>query len=301
MGKLLLSDSLELNLRAWAREDVTQVFAGMDCAMALTADGRTLQVSADPRLAPRTAYWTRIRQIALSSCCSCLALGLVADGTCLVAKRPLRRCCEIRRGIPFETVNDTVKSWRGIVQTAASDALFALDGHGQVHMAYISRDSGADYDDAKSWQGVRRLAVGIQNALFGVTEEGRVLCAGRNLLQGGRGDMRRYLDGLRDVVDVASTGGEATRLFIAFRDGSVRDLDGSLLPVTAAVDPQAGPQPVFASHFWHTVCLRDRERRLRVIQGDRGTPAFPGRDVPVASFALAGLAFNPPGIVAVAE
>ena len=49
------------------------------------------------------------------------AIGLVEDGTCLIAKRPIRLICE-DRWLNFEHINGIVKSWNDLIQVAASDA-----------------------------------------------------------------------------------------------------------------------------------------------------------------------------------
>lgn len=45
------------------------------------------------------------------------AIGLVEDGTCLIAKRLIRLICE-DRWLNFEYINGIVKSWNDLIQVA---------------------------------------------------------------------------------------------------------------------------------------------------------------------------------------
>lgn len=90
MGKLLYTKNIGFDMKDWENLPIKKVFAGTDCIMAVTKDGRTFQKIANPNLASRTQYWTRIEQISVSDYCCGHAIGLVQDGTCMVAKRPLR-------------------------------------------------------------------------------------------------------------------------------------------------------------------------------------------------------------------
>ena len=63
----------------------------------------------------------RINQIGISKWAEGAAIGLVEDGTCLIAKRPICLICE-DRWLNFEHINGIVKSWNDLIQVAASDA-----------------------------------------------------------------------------------------------------------------------------------------------------------------------------------
>lgn len=149
MGKLLYTDNIGFLMDDWKRESIKKVYAGTDCIMAITEDGRVLQKTESKEIAARTEYWTRNKQIAISHCCPGIAIGLVSDGTCMISKRPLRlkekMLCQ-----SLERINEQIKSWNNIVQVAVSDTFFALDSDGRVHYNYYSRRN-SDSDDYKKF------------------------------------------------------------------------------------------------------------------------------------------------------
>ena len=138
MSKLLYTDNIPFDMSDWDGRQIKSVFAGKNCIMAITETGETLQKIKNPEYISRTQYWTRIKQIGISKWAESVAIGLVEDGTCLIAKRPIRKMCEDRR-LNFEHINDTVKSWNDVIQVAASDAFFALCSDGTVrYVIFVS-------------------------------------------------------------------------------------------------------------------------------------------------------------------
>lgn len=121
MSRLLYTNNVLFDMNDWNEKQIKDIFAEKDCIMAITENGETLQKISNQELMSRTQYWTRIKQIGISKWAEGDAIGLVEDGTCLIAKRPIRLVCEERRLI-FENINDTVKSWKDVVQVAASNA-----------------------------------------------------------------------------------------------------------------------------------------------------------------------------------
>lgn len=300
MKKLLYTKNIGYRMADWKSEPIDRVYAGTNCIMAVTEDGRTLQKTVRPELAVRTAYWTRISQISVSAAMSCMAIGLVSDGTCLIAKRALRNLCRVwDRSDPFDVVNEQVKSWRNIVQVAASDAYFGLDGSGRVHLAAVTADERQAYAEALEWENVRRIVTGPQDAVFGITEEGRVLCAGVGVKNAHR-NLQSTLDGFRDVADVALTGSECERVVLALKDGTVLDSSGTALPVRTLPVDAVGRQ-VLAGHFYYTVIALNADRRLVYAMGDDRGPVFPGSESPVLSFAVGDCHWNRPFVLAVTE
>ena len=219
------------NLSDWPAEKIKKLFAGHGCVMALTDEGEVLQKTLDPALSIRPEYWTRITDIAISQYWPALVVGLVSDGTCMVAKRALRRCCEIR-GISFDAVNEQIKALKDIVAVRVSDAIFALDKTGRVHHIPLDRDD--DYKSVDSWENIVRIAVGSQCSVFGIDEAGHVHCAGANVSQGPHGDLRPRLAAQEGVVDVASMGSEGELLLLMKEDGSVEDLNGGACEIPGA-------------------------------------------------------------------
>jgi hypothetical protein len=283
----------------WKREEIVRVFAGTDCVMAVTADGRTLQKCRRQERQARLGYWTRIRQIALSKAVEGLALGLVADGTCLISKRPLRALCEDRPGA-FERINGSVKSWQNIVQVVVSDAFFALDGLGRVHCACLDQESMEDYRAVSTWQNVRRIVTGIQNSVFGITGAGQVLCAGGNCSHGPRGDMSRLLAGVRDVVDLYPTGSECEEVVLAQRDGRLRMLSAGTKSSGAYSLETAGTRKLLDGHFNYHVYALTREETLICCQEPEAGPVF-DPCFAIRSFAVGDAGYGEPFLVAVGE
>lgn len=222
MGKVIYTDNIGFDMSDWKNENIRKVYAGANCIMALTADGRVLQKVTDREFAARTEYWKNITDIAISGCCKGLAIGLVSDGTCMVSKRPLDCFCE--KSYDKTRINDVVKSWSNIVEVAASDALFALDKYGKVHYVCIRRGYD-DYAKTRNWENVVHIATGSQNSVFGVTADGRVLAAGGNCVGGALGFLKiSHLANLKDAVDVCAAGSECESIYIAHKDGTVDDL-----------------------------------------------------------------------------
>ena len=210
----------------WPARKISRLFAGNSCVMALTEDGKVLQKTLDPDLAIRPEFWTRITDIAISQCWPALAVGLVSDGTCMVGKRALRRCCEIRE-ISFETVNAQVKALKDIVEIRVSDAIFALDKAGRVH--HIPLDREDRYQEVAGWENIRHIAVGNQEAVFGIDGKGRVHCAGANLTEGPHGDMRPRLAALEGVRDICAMGSECEMILLSREGGRLEALkDGAV-------------------------------------------------------------------------
>ncbi len=296
--KLLYTPDIGYDMSDWEKEPIEKVFAGTNCIVAVTSDGRTLQKTNRPQYALRTVYWTRIKEISLSLWASCHAIGLVSDGTCMVAKRALHGLCEQRNQISFYDVNDEVKSWRDILQVAVSDAYFALDRSGCVHMAAPDFYTKADYAEVNEWRNIRRIATGTQNSVFGVTRDGRVLIAGSNLT--GKRLLRSDLAKLHDVYDVCATGAECEEVIVALKDGTVMNADGTVLPVKAYTAPEEDGRGVFQSHFWYETIVLDSDQRLTRLSHNDVSEVFKNCP-PIASFAVGDNDYGPAFTIAVAE
>ena len=304
MTKLLFTDNVGFRMSDWSTQRLQKVFAGYNCVMAITEDGRVLQKTVSPEYAARTEYWTRIREIAISRFFEGLAIGLVSDGTCLVAKRPLRVLTDRRSfdgALPFDVVNDEIRSWRGIVQVAASDAFFALDGEGRVHYAPLNRFSVSDYRQVLGWRDVRRIVTGNQNSVFGITRDGRLLAAGAGLTQGPHGDgLSRVLEGIRNAADVFPTGSECEDVILAERDGTVRSLFSPEDPASCLRSDGTEDQKLLDGTFWHTVYALSPERTLYRFQDPDRASLF-AKKLRIRSFAVGENAAREPFVIALAE
>lgn len=223
MNKLIYTSDIPFDMSDWEKLPIRNVYAGKNCIMAICDDGSAIQKIKDESKAARMQFWTRIKQISISKCIEGLAIGLVEDGTCLIGKRAARFACEITKA-SFDDLNDAVKEWEDIVQVEASDALFVLDGNGKVYYLAFSEFCSRDYIEVLLWKGIKRIVTGVQNSIFGITEEGKVLCAGANCRE-----KYKDLDNFSDIIDVFPTGSECEKLYLVHRDGTVSEYsDGKI-------------------------------------------------------------------------
>lgn len=226
MGKLVYTSNIPFDLRPWAGENVVKVVAGAGCIMALTAQGDARQAITNRRRAIREEYWYDLKDIALSKIIQGMAIGLMRDGTCQIGKRALRDYLGRERyaGQEFDRINGIVKSWKNIVQVACSDCFFALDEAGRVHYVGINH-SDVGYLEVKTWENVARVVpYAGSDGVFGITRDGRVMCAGWNATRGPMGDIRGRLAELRDVTDIATAGSEGERILYTRKDGTLWEL-----------------------------------------------------------------------------
>lgn len=241
MTGLITAGKLPVSLLLWKFKSLARVFAGNGCVMAIDHGGKALC-----RMAPGVERedlddWIQIQSIAVSQHFPGLAVGLTRDGTCLVTKKALKRAC-VLTGASNQRAVATIASWRNIVQVQVSDSIFALDRWGKVHCVSLTRDD--DYGALAQWRPVRRIVTGNQNAIFGITGDGRVLCAGSNCLQGPQGNMTDALADLERVADICAIGSECGRVIVACSDGSVADVfNGAILECSHQ------GAPVFAANY----------------------------------------------------
>ncbi len=300
--KLLYTPGIGYDMSDWDNEPIEKVFAGTDCILAITTDGRVLQKTKKPEVALRTQYWARIKDISLSGWAPCHAIGLVSNGTCMVAKRELRALCDLKNHVDtlwFDEVNNEIKSWSNIIQVAVSDSYFALDSDGKVHVASHSRFNRDEYAIVPYWDDICRISTGLQNSILGVTKSGEVLGAGANILNGSHGNARECLSKFHDVADVCVTGSECGKIILALKDGTITDLDGHIYPVTASVESLPEGKSIFKSHFYNNVLLVDSNNHLVSISGWEVSQLFDGNPT-VSSFAIGDVNYLNPFVLAVA-
>ncbi len=291
MKKLVHTGNIGFDLCDWETESIHSVYAGADCIMAITDDGRVLQKVTDTAVSARTEYWTRVSQIAVSKYVSGLAIGLICDGTCMISKRPLRRICGPDSNLyAFDAIHNVIKTWQNIVQVEVSDSFFALDSDGYVHISPLDRYTEQDYREVASWKNVQRIITGSQNSIFGITADGRVLCAGANLKNGPHGNISARTTSLTDVVDIVTTGSECEEIYFAFRDGSVRDLNGKTIPVKTP--RSASCRKVFDGFFNFYIVILSENSELIQPGISKAAPLLSGNGE-VASFAVGSVGFDP--------
>lgn len=222
MGKLIYTKNIPFSMRDWEQEDIVQVWAGSGCAMARTAEGKLLQKVIRQECAARTDYWSSVRDVAISQLLQGTALGLKQDGTCMISKRPVRCLCQ-EHPRDFDQINDGIKAWRNVIQVAVSDAFFALDRDGKVHHVGF-QPWNAGYDRIESWSPVVRIVPGSQDALLGITGEGKLLYAGANPAH-----LRADLEKAENVADGCFFGSESQTVLLVYKDGSAGYLNGERL------------------------------------------------------------------------
>lgn len=284
MYKLLYTDNVEFDLRDWENLEIKRVFAGKDCVMAITQSGKVLQKIRNREFAARTEYWTRIQQISISKWAEGVAIGLVEDGTCMIAKRPVRTMCEKFRQ-SFDRVNNTVKAWTDVVQVEASDAFFALRRDGTVE--YVSLCAYAqDYAQVAQWKNVVKIRTGIQNSVFGITKDGKVLSAGANT-RNRRDAIAQY----SQVVDLCSTGSECEEVYLLLADGRIITTKGTVYE---------GTYTSLNAHFNYRVFALNQEQRLVDLCSYDDQQVFPEK-YRIQSFAVGDHNYHMPFVVAVAE
>ena len=221
MHKLLFTPNTPFDMTDWECRQITEVFAGVNCVMALDENGQTLQKIKNPDLMARTKFWKNITHIALSKCIEGAAIGLVKDGTCMISKRPVRKICA-DLCLDFDHINSVVKSWTEVVQVEASDAYFALRSDGTVQYVSLSQRDQSEYAAVKGWRDVVRIVAGTQNSIFGITKNGTILSAGFNSM-----NINKRLSAYSNVVDICPVGSECTNAYVLRGDGSVEELWGT--------------------------------------------------------------------------
>jgi len=200
------------------------VFAGSDCLIAITSAGKLLQKTWGSAVSLNEYAYNGmdLSKIAVSNACPGMTMALDSDGYCRIERNGISRYCtssECRL-----RVLQAAAQWKGITDIAVSDAFFGLDTAGRVHVAALSDRGQTEYASAEKWENVTRIAVGLQNAIFGVTRDGRVLCAGANCLNGPHGDISGILAGLNGVAAIGAMGSECEEILVFFRDGRVKGL-----------------------------------------------------------------------------
>lgn len=301
MGKLIYTANIPFDMKDWNRESIREVFAGTDCVMAITDDGRVLQKTTDTDIAARTSYWTRVKQISLSRCIPGLAIGLIQDGTCMISKRPLRKICH-GNSSKFDHINREIKSWNHIVQIGVSDAFFALEDSGVVR--FVSYDTRIEktYADVLKWRNIARIVPALQGAVFGITKDGHVVGAGENAEHGPHGDQRTRLTQLGHIVDVCPSGSECQWTVLAQENGRIFescgtfDFPGKALQLSHA-DAAAG---VLAGHFNYRIIVMTPDRNLIQYENGELSSVFDS-PIRVSSFAVGDINYTDSFVIGVAE
>ena len=293
MYKLLYTPNIPFDMHDWENKQIKRIFAGENCIMAITEGGETLQKITDERFMAKTQYWTRIKQIDISKSLTGAAIGLVVDGTCMISKKPIRYICEDRY-LKFDIINETVKSWKNVVQVASSDAFFALHSNGSVSCISFSEHGLADYQDVTNWKNIRKIVTGTQNSVFGITDSGDVLFAGAN-----SNNIKKELSLYKNVVDLYPTGSECTDMYILTDDGVVRNLSGYHRNVLFEPNKICSDK-LLDGNFWYKVYGLTDKQCLVDVSEEKATPVF-SENYKIVSFAVGDHDYSPPFVIALAE
>ena len=287
MSRLLYTNNIPFDMNDWNEKQIKDIFAGKNCIMAITESGETLQKISNQEFMSRTQYWTRIKQIGISKWAEGAAIGLVEDGTCLIAKKPIRLMCEERR-LNFEHINDTVKSWKDVVQVAASDAFFALRSDGTVRYVSFCERYQAEYEEIKEWQEIIRIVTGAQNSIFGITKNGKILAAGTNVM-----NIKSHLSKFDNVVDAYPVGSECTDMYVLTTDGSVVRVRDDFYKLNIIDKPHK-----LDGHFNHKAFALTESQSVIDISVQNAKSVFP-EQYKILSFAVGDSNYTVPFVVAV--
>lgn len=296
---LVATHGLRLPLRDIEEPDIQKVVAGGNMIVALTAEHRIRHVASNPALRLREQYWTRVVDIAISRAYEGMCVGLIEDGTCMLAKRALRSITAGNYDTPqiqnreFERINDTVKSWTDVIQLAVSDAIFALHKDGTVSCCEFSRPfTEPIYNRVRMWRDVRKLIVGSQCSVIGITNDRTILVDGFNLTR----NQDRIANGCKhiDIVDVILGGSECERILFLDKNGRICNPEGE------AVYP--GFYTDVLGNWDYALLARDAEHKLHVLDpgcfhiANEGECEAWGR---VASYTILNQGFSQGAVVAV--
>lgn len=330
---LIYTDNIGFNMRDWKLRRIKEVYAGLDCVMAITEKGEILQKLAtkgfdktqpkstrpifSERIDSSKSTWslsgvdhssrhyspgkrpTDIRQIAISHAYSALAIGLTNCGTCCITRLP-QVVREAWGAKDFDTIFHRVASWRDIVQVAVADSFFALDINGRVHCSPFCRYSETAYQEVYEWRNVRRIVTGNLAGIFGITYDGRVLATGLNHNKD-NSPMMRELAQECDVTDIYATGSECEKIIIAKKDGTAHSVCSEDEPLSVLSEPHPGRTKILDGNFAYSVYCLSPKLQLQKYQ-DRGENVFKTpvlRRMKIKSFAVGEIGYNDPFVIAV--
>lgn len=284
MSKLVYTPNTPFNMSDWeSRTDIVSIAAGRNCAMAILQDRTVLKKTypdsedlksyditelsgrdhllfqndsspeylAQLSLSPENG-WNRIKQLAISHFVSRVVVGLREDGSCIVHV-DREKGCDCGRAVIAYTRVDRI---RDISEIAVSDAMFALQRNGDVfHFSFYAPD---DYYRVNDWHNVKHIVTGAQNSVFGITHDGRVLCAGANC----NDDVHKRLSQETDIMDICTTGSEGEWLVLLHRDGTVSSPNASTSLRTRLSEVNKYRFVKLYGHFYHTAYGLTEDRSL---------------------------------------
>ena len=314
MKKLLYTDNIGYSMDDWKTESIKKVFAGENCIMALTEDGRLLCKDISDMNFSKTLGYFDIKQVSISKCGGYIWLALKNDGTCFSNYRTnplLKPEYSEREKKVSRQIEETISGWHDIVQVAASDAYFALDRFGKVHyipssscLLYHEEYYQNEYRDVLLWENVKRISVHTQNGIFGITHDGKVLCSGGNTQHGARGKMD--FSHIPDIEDVYPSGSECEEVILCNKYGEVFNYSGEKLISYDSIYVREDPTDrTLDGNFYYTVIMKTHNKRLVYIINPSSVrnnfkSVFPS-EYRIDSFAVGDNHYSMPFVIATAE
>ena len=294
---LIATNGIRLPLRDIKGEGITKVVAGNNMIVAITNNHHIRFIPSNPDLPLSEFLGIRVEDVAISKIYNGLCIGLLEDGTCrlLYCITAGKTKTQNSQYDEFRWIDDTIRRWRDVVQLVVSDAIFALHIDGRVSCCEFSRHfMEPSYGRVQCWEGIRKLVVGSQCSVAGITHEGTILVDGQNMI---RNQDRIVNSSTRiDIADIIMGGSECERILFLDKGGRICDFDGE------AVYP--GIYRDVLGNWDYTLLARDYKHKLHVLDpgcfhiANEGECEAWGR---VSSYAILNQGFNQGAVVAVCE
>ena len=209
MESIICTKNARFRFRQWDWHEIKKLYGGIGVVMALYRNGEVHTLTESNNIDCHTSHWRNIADLAISNLVPGAAIGLKRDGTCISS---------VGHTYGVHTLCD-------IIEVAASDAFFALDKYGKVHCIPL-KGMHPDYSAVASWKNIAHIAVGNQDAVFGITYDGKVVCAGANCENGPMGNMNDLLKDVGNIAAICVQGAESGRVILFDKDGNIFPLGG---------------------------------------------------------------------------
>ena len=108
-----------------------------------------------------------------------------------------------------------------------------------------------------SWRDIVHIVTGAQNSVFGITKDGKVLCAGSNC-RGRFSYLEQQLEPYHDIIDLYAAGSECEVVYLLSKDGTVAYTRGN----TQAENTNGECIQKLDGHFYYTVFGQTSSNRL---------------------------------------
>ena len=294
---LIATNGLKLPLRDFNGEDIIKVVAGNNMIVAIINNHRIRVISSNPNMRLFKLFGPKVIDVAISKVYKGLCVGLHEDGTCMLLRgiTPENTRTNNFQEEKLLWIDDTIRRWRDVIQLAVSDAIFALHIDGTVSCCEFSRPfTKPSYGRVQCWEGIRKLVVGSQCSVAGITHEGTILVDGHNLI---RNQDRIAKSSKRiDITDIILGGSECERILFLDKEGHICDFDGEVVYPGIFRD--------VLGNWDYTLLARDFKQKLHVLDPGCFHIAYEGECEAwgrVSSYAILNQGFDQGAVVAVCE